>query len=127
VGGGSLQRYRVAALVLLVLGVLCVLVEVQSPSLVLWTGQPVPGTNDGGIVFYAVDGQQRTLNAPGDAPARPVPVTVYADPDDSSRDRVSSPAKWFDAAFVLGPFVAAGGMLVAGVARRRRPVRPLRA
>jgi hypothetical protein len=120
-----LKPYRVGAVVLLVLGVLCVLVELQSPSLVYWTGERVPGTNDGGIVYYTVAGEQRTLNDPREAPAHPEPVVVYADPEDSSRDRQAGIGKVFDAVFVLGPFVAAGAVLVVGVVHRRRFLRRL--
>lgn len=123
----SLGPYRNAAFVLLVLGVLCVLVELQSPSVILWTGERVQGTNDAGLVYYTVNGQERTLDAEGDPPERPVPVAVYADPADASRDRVSGPAKWFDAAFVATPFAAAGVVLLVGVVRRRgRPSWPRR-
>lgn len=115
-----LRPYRIAALCLLVLGVLCVLVQLQSPSMILWTGDAVRGTDDGGIIYYTVNGDERTLNDPHEAPPHPVPVTVYADPDDSSHDRVSGPAKWFDAVFVSLPFAAAGVVLAVGIARRRR-------
>ncbi|GAB2584139.1 hypothetical protein [Microlunatus antarcticus] len=114
-----LRPYRIAAVVLIVLGVLCVLVELQSPSLVYWTGERVTGTNDGGIVFYSVDGQDRTLNDPREAPVRPEPTVVYADPEDGSRDRLAGVGKAFDAVFVLTPFVGAGAVLVVGVVRRR--------
>ena len=114
-----LKPYRVAATVLLVLGALCVLVELQSPSLVYWTGERVPGTNDAGIVYYAVDGQNRTLNDPREAPPTPSPVVVYADPEDASRDRQAGIGKAFDAAFVLTPFVGAGALVVLGLVRRR--------
>jgi hypothetical protein len=113
-------QYRVGAAVLLVLGVLCVLVELQSPSIIQWTGQRVLGTDEGGIAYYAVGGQERTLDVRGKPPAHPVPVTVYADPDDASRDQVSGPAKWLDATLVLAPFLAAGIVLAAGVGRRGR-------
>ena len=112
--------YRVGAALLIVLGVLCVLVELQSPSIIQWTGQRVVGTNDGGIAYYTVGGQERTLDVRGKPPAHPVPVTVHVDPDDPSRDQVSGPAKWFDAALVLTPFLAAGIVLAAGVGRRGR-------
>ena len=115
-----LRPYRIAAVVLLVLGALCVLVELQSPSLICWTGERVPATNDAGIIFYTVDDQQRTLNDPHEAPPQPTAVTVYADPDDSSRDRVAGFGRAFDAVFVLTPFVAAGAVLVVGLDRRRR-------
>jgi hypothetical protein len=119
-GDAFLRSYRVAATVLLVLGVLCLLVELQSPSKIYWTGEQVPATNDGGIIFYTVDGQERTLNDPREAPAQPTAVTVYVDPDDSTRDRLAGPGRWFDAVFVLTPFVAAGVVLLVGLERRRR-------
>ena len=88
-----MKPYRVATAVFLVLGVLCLLVELQSPSLIFWTGERVQGTNDGGIIYYTVGGQNRTLNDPREPPDAPVPVTVYADPDDASRDRPSNLAR----------------------------------
>jgi hypothetical protein len=110
----------VAAVALLVLGVLCLLVELQSPSLVYWTGERVPATNDAGIIYYTVDGEQRTLNDPREAPAQPTPVAVYVDQDDAGRDRADGPGRWFDAVFVLAPFVTTGIVLVVGLERRRR-------
>ena len=135
--GGSdelLKPYRVAAIALLVVGVLCLLVEVQSPSSVYWTGERVAATNDGGIVYYVMDGEQRTLNDPREAPVRPRATAVYADPDDSSRDLLAGPGRWLDAIFVLGPFVAAAAMIMVGLLRRRglrrraaaAPIRPIR-
>ena len=118
--GAYLKPYRVGAMILLALGVLVLLVELQSPSLVFWTGERVPGTNDGGIIYYTVDGENRTLNAPGEPPPRPFPVTVYADPDDSSRDQASKLARGLDAVLVLSPFVAAGALMALGLVRRRR-------
>ena len=115
-----LKPYRIGAVILLVLGVLCLLVELQSPSLVYWTGERVPATNDAGIVYYEVHGEARTLNDPREAPVRPAATAVYADPDDASRDRQAGPGRWFDEVFVLAPFVAAGALLVVGLVRRRR-------
>ena len=124
---GYPRPYAVALVVLVVAGVLCLLVELQSSSLILWTGERIAGTNDGGLVYYSVGGAERTLDAPGDAPARPEPVTVYADPTDSSKDRISGPAKWIDAALVLSPVVAAVAVFAAGLARRRKVGRQVRA
>jgi hypothetical protein len=117
---GFLKPYAIAALALLVVGLLGVLIELQSPSLIYWTGERVQGTNDGGIIYYTVDEDQRTLTAPGEPPSRPQPVTVYADPDDSARDRAEKPAKWFDAVFVLVWPVAAAAVILTGLVRRRR-------
>lgn len=119
VADGFLKPYRIGATVLLVLGVLCLLVELQSPSLIFWTGERVPGTNDGGIIYYTVDGEDRTLNDPRAAPAQPEPVVVYVDPEDATRDRSSNLALGFDAIFVLSPFVAAAAVITIGLGRRR--------
>lgn len=114
-----LRPYGVAALVLVVLGVLAVLVQLQSPSMVCWTGERVVGTDDGGIIFYTVGDDERTLNDPHEAPPEPEPVRVCADPEDSSRDRVAGLAQAFDATFVLTPLVAAGVVVLVGLVRRR--------
>lgn len=116
----SLGPHRVWAAVLVGLGVLTTLVLLQSPTLIYWTGDRVVGTDDGGIVYYDVGGEQRTLNSGHDAPPSPQPAVVYADPDDAGHDRVLSAAKWFDVVFVAAPFVAAGCVLAAGSRRRRR-------
>lgn len=115
-----LRPYRTGAAVLAVFGVLGVLLVLQSPSLVYWTGQRVQGTDDGGIVYYTVGGQERSLDSGRPAPPRPVPRTVYADPDDPSHDRLLTPVKWLDAAFVVLPFVGAGAVLAVGIRRRHR-------
>lgn len=117
---GLLRPYRVAAVGLVLLGVLCVLVQLQSPSMVCWTGDRLVGSDEGGIIFYTVDGDERTLNDPHEAPPQPEPVRVCADPEDASRDRVAGLAQVFDAAFVLTPFAAAGVVLLLGAVRRRR-------
>ncbi|SER06263.1 hypothetical protein [Microlunatus flavus] len=117
---GFLRPYRIGAVVLAVFGVLCLLVVVQSPSVVYWTGQRVRGTDEGGIVYYTVAGEERSLDSHRPAPPRPVARTVYADPADSSRDRLLTPVKWLDAAFVVLPFGGAGTTLAVGIARHRR-------
>ena len=117
---GFLRPYAIASVLLLVFGLLGVLIELQSPSLIYWTGERVQGTNDGGIIYYTVGGDQRTLTADGEPPSQPLPVTVYVDPDDSSRDRVVKPAKWLDAGFVLASPLAAAAVIATGLVRRRR-------
>lgn len=44
-----------AAVVLLVFGLLGVLVELQSSSLVYWTGAHTTGVNAGGLIYYSAD------------------------------------------------------------------------
>lgn len=112
----------VAAGCLLVFGLLTVLIEVQSPSLLYWTGRPVQATSVGGIVYYTAGGEHDTLTAPGPAPPRPwrpKHVTVYVDRHDPSRALLLTPTRWLDAALVGLPFLAAALCLLADPLRRR--------
>ena len=114
------KPFAVAAVVLLVVGAFCVLIELQSSSRIYWTGQRVTGTNEGGLVYYAVDGRPYTMDAPGPVPSRPVTVAVWVDQNDPNQARIDQPARWFDAAFVLAPFVAAAFCVVVWAGRRGR-------
>lgn len=112
----------VAAGCLLTFGLLTVLVEVQSPSILFWTGRAVSATSVGGIVYYSVDGEHDTLTAPGPVPMRPwrpKHVTVYVDRHDPSRALLLTPVRWLDAALVGLPFLAAALCLLADLLRRR--------
>jgi hypothetical protein len=112
------------ALALLVVGLLFLLAELQSPSRLYWTGDAVSGTNSGGIIYYQVAGEDYTLDAPGAPPAHDTPVTVYVDPDDPGQALASRVTKWVDAGAVLVWFVAAAGCVilpaVRSTSRRRR-------
>lgn len=121
---GRARPWTATALALVVVGVLAVLVELQSPSLTYWTGRRVPGVNDGGIVFYRVDGRQYTVDATRTPPA-PEPVTVFVSRDDPSAALVDAPTRWVDLVGVAGWFAGALVLLVVGQVRRRRPYAPL--
>jgi hypothetical protein len=111
------------ALALVVVGFLFMLAELLSPSRLYWTGDAVTGTNSGGIVYYQVDGEDYTLNAPGAAPAQETPVTVYVDPDEPGQALISRPTRWVDAGAVLVWFVAAGACVVVSALRRTAAAR----
>ncbi len=107
------------AVVLLVFALLAVLVELQSPDRVLWTGQQVVGTEQGGIVTYRWDGQSYSLDVPGYGSSKA--VSVYLNPGDPSQamadnvfDRVVA------ALLVLGPAAGAVVLLVIGGTRNYR-------
>ena len=53
------------AVVLFAVALLAVLLGLQSPDRVLWTGQQVTGTEHGGIVTYGWHGQSYSLDVPG--------------------------------------------------------------
>ena len=111
--------YVAGAVVLLVFALLALLVGLQSPDRVLWTGQQVVGTEQHGIVTYWWHGQSYSLDAPGFGSAKA--VSVYLDPADPSQamidnifDRVAA------GLLILGPVVAALVLLVLGGTRNYR-------
>lgn len=111
----------IVAIVLLVLGLIFVSLEAQSPNWVYFTGETVTGTVDGGIVYYKVAGEQYTQ----DDPQLPQPpdgtrINVYfhhGDPSDALLDR---PVRWVEGAGMLAWFVAAALLLVVAALRRVR-------
>lgn len=70
------------AIVLFVFALLSLFLELQSPESVLWTGTPVVGTEQRGIVFYEWAGQQLQMSVPGFGSAKS--VIVYLDPGNPS-------------------------------------------
>ncbi len=118
------------AMALLVMGVLSLLVEVQSPSWVLLSGNRVEGYSQGGLAYYTVGGTDYTLDNPaqraGDTTR--IPTTVFVDRNDPTRARLDGPARWFDLVFVLGWPLAAVLVLLGeivlvatGAGHRRSP------
>jgi hypothetical protein len=107
------------AVVLVVFALLAVLLGLQSPDRVLWTGQQVVGTEQGGIVTYSWHGQSYSLDVPGygSSPA----VSVYLNPGDPSQAMVDSTFDRVVAALlVLGPAAGAIVLLVLGGTRNYR-------
>jgi hypothetical protein len=116
------------ALCCVVLGLLTVLLWVQSPSSVQWLGRAVPAYSQQGLVYYTVDGVQLTLIDDGGDPTDTAthPITVYVDPDaplDSTRAELPGPARWLDLVGLSLWFVAAAAVLAVGYARRARTAR----
>jgi len=107
------------AVVLLAFAVLALLVGLQSPDRVLWTGQEVVGTEHQGIVYYSWHGQSYSLDAPGTGSARA--VSVFLDPGDPSQAMTDNvPDRVVAGLLVLGPVVAALVLLVLGGTRNYR-------
>lgn len=106
------------AVALFVFGSLFVLAEVQSPSMLQWTGTGVHASQSGGIAFYSFQGQTYTLDVPTPAAFS---STVYFDPADPSTAMFSNTlTRWTEAATVAGPYAAAALLLALGFARRSR-------
>ena len=76
------------AVVLVVFALLAVLLGLQSPDRVLWTGQQVVGTEQGGIVTYLWHGQSYSLDVPGYGSSKA--VSVYLNPGDPSQAMVDN-------------------------------------
>jgi hypothetical protein len=107
------------AVVLLVVTLLAVLLELQSPERVLWTGQHVVGTEQRGIVSYSWHGESYSLDVPGYGSSKA--VNVYLEPGDPSQAMVDDVAdRVLPAVFILGPVAGAVVLLVAGGTRKYR-------
>ena len=122
---GGARPFTLAAVLLAVFGLLVLLVELQDPDASLyWTGRQVQGVNDGGIVYYHVDGKQYTVNVDGsNGPSTPEPTTVFVDRSDPFTALPDRFTRWIDYGFVAVWFVGAAALLLLGQHRRRRRLR----
>jgi len=114
--------FAAMAAALFVLGSGFVLADLQSPSLLQWTGIEVPNVQSGGIAYYSFNGVEYTMNVPLRALGQgPMPSTVYLDPADPSHATFSRPVtKWIEAVVVVGSYAASALVLAFGFARRSR-------
>jgi hypothetical protein len=107
------------AVVLMFFAVLALLLGLQSPDRVLWTGQGVVGTEHQGIVYYSWHGQSYSIDAPGMGSAKA--INVYLDPADPSQAMIDNiPDRVVAGLLILGPAVAALVLLVLGGTRNYR-------
>jgi hypothetical protein len=110
----------IAAIALVAMGLLVLGMLAQSPTRIYWTGAQVPGTVDGGLVYYRVAGEQYTVDDTGEAPADGTRVTVFVDEGDPTQALLDRPVRWIDAGAVVVWFVAAGALLAVAALRRSR-------
>ena len=99
------------AVALFVFALLALLVGLQSPDSLLWTGQQVTGTEQGGVIYYRWQGQSYTLDAQGYGSSQA--VSIYLDPGDPSQGVVDNVADRVAAVLLVGVPVAAGVALLA--------------
>jgi hypothetical protein len=105
--------------VLFVFALLAMLVGLQSPDRVLWTGQQVVGTEHGGIVTYWWHGQSYSLDVPGYGSSKA--VSVYLDPGNPSQAMVDNVLdRVLAALLILGPVAGGVVLLVVGGTRNYR-------
>jgi len=99
------------AIFFFVIALLALLLELQSPESVLWTGTPVAGTESGGIVFFEWAGQQHQFSAPGYGSAKT--VIVYFDPSNPDNAMLDDNAKRVTPDLFIGLPALAGVVLLA--------------
>jgi hypothetical protein len=122
---GGMSAFVAGAGVLCLIGALSVLLEVQSPSFVQWSGIKVHATTQGGIAYYTYQGQSYAIDNrhASVSDQRKVPTTVWlkrSDPTDSTSAYVENAYnRWVDFGFTVGWFILAFGLLAAGFIRGR--------
>ena len=104
---------------LLFVALLVALLELQSPSSLLWTGQPVTATEQGGIAYYTWQGQPYTVDIPGYGSAKA--ITLYLDPANPGNAIPDSLADRLVTVLAVGvPVLAAVVVLAIGGTRNYR-------
>ena len=118
----DMSVFGAIAAALFLLGSGFVLADLQSPSLLQWTGTEVPNVQSGGIAYYSFHGVEYTMDIPMRALGQgPMPSTVYLDPADPSHATFSRPlTKWIEAMVVLGSYATSALVLLFGFLRRSR-------
>jgi uncharacterized protein DUF3592 len=107
------------AIALFMFTLLAVLLVLESPDAVRWTGQRVIGYELGGIVSYRWHGETYSLDAPGYGSAKA--ISVYVDPADPSNAMIDNPiTRLAESALVVVPLAGGVLLLVVGLTRRRR-------
>lgn len=112
--------YGVAAGALLVISVFCLLIELQSPDKVLWTGKQTVGNERDGIIYYGYQGTQYSLDGNNFDNRRG--LTVYFDPSNPQDTAMtdSTPDRVVDVVTTIGLFGLSVVLLTVGLVRRPR-------
>lgn len=114
--------YGVVACVLLVFSAFALLIELQSPDRVLWTGTKIVGSERGGVIFYPLHGRQESLDGTNFDNRARIDVYVYpSNPDSAMTD--SLPDRIVDVTATVVPVALA--IVLLGVGLKRRPRRRL--
>jgi hypothetical protein len=111
-----------SAVVLFVFAVLALLAMLQSSDAVLWTGQQVIGTEQGGIVTYHWRGDSFSLDAKGNGSSNA--VNIYLDPGNPSHAVIDSAfGRVVSGGLVALPATGGVVLLVVGGTRNYRWMR----
>ena len=106
------------AAALFAFALLFVLLDLQAPESVLWTGHHVVATEQHGLATFRWQGQAYTVDVPGFGSGK---VDIYFNPGDPSAAMADNvPDRLFAGLFVGVPVIAGVGVLVVGLSRKRR-------
>ena len=107
------------AAALFVFALLFVLLDLQAPESVLWTGHHVVATEEHGLATFRWQGQAYTVAVPGFGSGHA--VDIYFNPGNPSAAMADSvPDRVFAGLFVGVPVLVGVGVLLAGLTRKRR-------
>ena len=107
------------AAALFVFALLFVLLDLQAPEGVLWTGHHVVATEQHGLATFRWQGQAYTVDVPGSGSGQA--VDIYFNPGDPSGAMADNLADRAFAGLLAGvPVIVGVGVLLAGLSRKRR-------
>jgi hypothetical protein len=107
------------AAALFVFALLFVLLDLQAPESVLWTGHHVVATEQNGLATFRWQGQAYTVDVPGFGSGKP--VDIYFNPGNPSIAMADNvPDRVFAGLLVGVPVLVGVGLLLAGLTRKRR-------
>ena len=107
------------AAALFAFALLFVLLDLQAPESVLWTGHHVVATEQNGLATFRWQGQAYTVDVPGFGSGNA--VDIYFNPGDPSAAMADNvPDRVFAGLFVGVPVLAGVGVLLVGLSRKRR-------
>jgi hypothetical protein len=120
----GIEPFAWTAAVLFVIGVIAVLLEIQSPSVVQWDGIKVHGITTGGVTYYTYRGQNYSVDnihaSSSDRTRRPTTVWLSrSNPTDFNSAYVENAwSRWLDFTIVMMWFFFSALVLSAGLLRR---------
>lgn len=123
------RGYYWTAIIATVIGLTFALIELQSPDLVIWTGECVPASFRDGLAYYRAEGHDFVAGDPTlpDQPARTVTVCYFS--SDPGKGYIVHPAAyWAEGILIASPLLAGVLMFCLGVffsIRRTREPEPL--
>lgn len=118
------RAFFLGAIFFTVVGLGALLVELQSPDLVIWNGRCVPAQFQGGLAYFHAEGREIVVGDPSlpDQPARTVTVCYY--PGNPDKGYIVHPAAyWVEGPLIAGPLALGLILLVSGVAVSLRRIR----